>query len=196
MLSAVLGVVILSVRPSVRPSVRHTRALWLIQRTYRRYFIPRERAILVKRDFFVQLCSSWQDFNWLKGSRGLSAAAELLYVCTTRCCADIRQSSDRFTAKCTAPSLSFSRIVFIRNANRKSFAMYKTSTLPITLSNQRISFQSQAARPWPIPRNTLRIACHVRSYWWIVTVCLITSYYFAQLLTQYIICTYVHALHC
>jgi len=24
------------------------------------------------------LCSSWQDFNWLKGSRGLSAAAELL----------------------------------------------------------------------------------------------------------------------
>jgi len=30
--------------------------------------------------FFVQLCSSWQDFNWLKGSCGLSAAAELL-VC-------------------------------------------------------------------------------------------------------------------
>ena len=38
MLSAVLGVVILSVRPSVRLSVRHTRALWLIQRTYRQYF--------------------------------------------------------------------------------------------------------------------------------------------------------------
>ena len=36
--SAVLGVVILSVCPSVRLSVRHTRALWLIQRTYRRYF--------------------------------------------------------------------------------------------------------------------------------------------------------------
>jgi len=36
--SAVLGVVILSVRPSVRPTVCHTRALWLIQRTYRRYF--------------------------------------------------------------------------------------------------------------------------------------------------------------
>jgi len=32
--SAVLGVVILF----VRLSVRHTRALWLIQRTYRRYF--------------------------------------------------------------------------------------------------------------------------------------------------------------
>ena len=31
--------------------------------------------------FFVQLCSSWQDFNWLKGSRGLSAAAELLVHC-------------------------------------------------------------------------------------------------------------------
>ena len=28
--------------------------------------------------FFVQLCSSWHDFNWLKGSHGLSAAAELL----------------------------------------------------------------------------------------------------------------------
>ena len=37
--SAVLGVVI--------PSVRHTRALWLIQRTYRRYFIPHERAIIL-----------------------------------------------------------------------------------------------------------------------------------------------------
>ena len=28
--------------------------------------------------FFEQLCSSCQDFNWLKGSSGLSAAAELL----------------------------------------------------------------------------------------------------------------------
>ena len=45
--SAVLGVVILSDRPSVCPSVGHTRALWLIQRTYRRYFIPHERAILL-----------------------------------------------------------------------------------------------------------------------------------------------------
>jgi len=34
----VLGVVILSVCPSVCPSVCHTRALWLIQRTYRRHF--------------------------------------------------------------------------------------------------------------------------------------------------------------
>jgi len=41
--SAVLGVVILS----VRPSVCHTRALWLIQRTYRRYFITHERTVLL-----------------------------------------------------------------------------------------------------------------------------------------------------
>jgi len=27
------------------------------------------------------LCSSWQDFNWLEGSRGLSATAELLVLC-------------------------------------------------------------------------------------------------------------------
>jgi len=27
--------------------------------------------------FFVQLCSSWQDFNWLKASHGPSAIAEL-----------------------------------------------------------------------------------------------------------------------
>jgi len=36
--SAVLGVVILSICPSVRLSVCHMHALWLIQRTYRRYF--------------------------------------------------------------------------------------------------------------------------------------------------------------
>jgi len=36
--SAVLGVVILSVCVSVRPSVCHTRASWLIQRTYLWYF--------------------------------------------------------------------------------------------------------------------------------------------------------------
>jgi len=38
MLSAFLGVVILSVCLSVCLSVWHTRALWLIQRTYRRHF--------------------------------------------------------------------------------------------------------------------------------------------------------------
>ena len=36
--SAVLGIVILSVRPSIRPSVRHTRALWRKYRTYYWYF--------------------------------------------------------------------------------------------------------------------------------------------------------------
>ena len=74
--SAVLGVVILS--------VCHTRALWLIQRTYRRYFDTTWKGNPSSQMwFFVQLCSSWQDFDWLKGSRGLSAAAELLvqYSC-------------------------------------------------------------------------------------------------------------------
>ena len=75
--SAVLGVVILSVRPSVHLSVCHMRALWLIQRTYRGdIFIPQERAIILVK--FVQLCSSWRHFNWFKASRGPSAIAELL----------------------------------------------------------------------------------------------------------------------
>ena len=30
--------------------------------------------------FFVQLCSSWQDFNWLKASRSPSVIAELLVL--------------------------------------------------------------------------------------------------------------------
>ena len=69
--SAVLGAVILS--------VCYTRALWLIQRTYRQYFYTTWKSNPSSQMwFFVQLCSSWQDFNWLKGSRGLSAATELL----------------------------------------------------------------------------------------------------------------------
>jgi len=77
--SAVLGVVILSDCPSVRLSVCHTRALWLIQRTYGRYFyITRKGNPSSQMWFFVQLCSSWQDVNWLKASRGPSAIAELL----------------------------------------------------------------------------------------------------------------------
>jgi len=48
--SAVLGVVILSVCPSVCLSVCHARALWLIQRTYRRYFYTTWSGI-VKCDF-------------------------------------------------------------------------------------------------------------------------------------------------
>ena len=69
--STVFGVVILS--------VCHTRVLWLIQRTYRRYLYTTWKGNPSSQMwFFIQLCSSWQDFNWLKGSRGLSAAAELL----------------------------------------------------------------------------------------------------------------------
>ena len=60
------------------------RALWLIQRTYRRYFYTTWKGNLSSQMwFFVQLYSSWQDFNWLKGSCGLSAAAELLVIYAT-----------------------------------------------------------------------------------------------------------------
>jgi len=58
--SAVLGVVILSVCPSVRLS----HACFVANQMW----------------FFLQLCSSWQDFNWLKASRGPSAIAELLVI--------------------------------------------------------------------------------------------------------------------
>jgi len=68
---AVLGVVILS--------VCHTHALWLIQRTYWRYFYTTWKGNPSSQMwFFIQLCSSWQDFNWLKASRGHCAIAELL----------------------------------------------------------------------------------------------------------------------
>jgi len=79
--SAVLGVVILSVCLSVRLSICHTRALWLIQRTYRRYFYTTWKGSPSSQMwFFVQLCSSWQDFNRLKASRGPSAIVELLVI--------------------------------------------------------------------------------------------------------------------
>ena len=79
--SAVLVVVILSVCPSVRLSVRHTRALWLIHRTYRRYFHTTWKGHASSQMwFFVQLCSGWQDLNWLKASRAPSAIAELLVM--------------------------------------------------------------------------------------------------------------------
>jgi len=48
--STVLGVVILS--------VCHTRALGLIERTYRRYFIPHERAILLVKCDFSYSCAA------------------------------------------------------------------------------------------------------------------------------------------
>ena len=77
--SAVLGVVILSVCPSVRLSVCHTRAFSLIQRIYRRYFYTTWKGNPSSQMwFFVQFCSNWQDFNWLKVLRGSSAIAELL----------------------------------------------------------------------------------------------------------------------
>ena len=64
---------------SVRLSVYHTRALWLIQRVYRRYFYTTWKGNPSSQMwFFVQLRSSWQNFNWRKASRGPSAIAELL----------------------------------------------------------------------------------------------------------------------
>jgi len=78
-----------SVRLSVRPSVRLSHV----------YFVTNPKnlpAIFLyhmkgnpssQMWFFVQLCRSWQDFNWLKASRGPSAIAELL----------VRFSPDRAT---------------------------------------------------------------------------------------------------
>jgi len=61
--SAVLGVIILS--------VCHKSALWLNQRTYRRYFYTTWKDNPCSQMWFiVQLCCSWHDFNWLKVSRG------------------------------------------------------------------------------------------------------------------------------
>ena len=73
--SMVLGVIILS----VCLSICHMRALWLIQRTYQQYFCTTWKGNPSSQMwFFVQLCSSWQDFNWLKALRSPSAIAELL----------------------------------------------------------------------------------------------------------------------
>jgi len=80
--SAVLGVVILS----VRLSVCHTRALWLIQRTYWQYFYTTWKGNPSSQMwFFVQLCSNCQDFNWLKASRTPSVIAELLVSAALFC---------------------------------------------------------------------------------------------------------------
>jgi len=56
--SAVLGVVILSVCLSICLSVCHMRALWLIQRTYRRYFYTTWRAILLVKCDFSYSCAA------------------------------------------------------------------------------------------------------------------------------------------
>jgi len=80
---AVLGVVILSVRPSVRLS--HACFVTNPKNLYRRYFYTTWKGNPASQVwFFVQLCSSWQDFNWLKASRGPSAIAELLVLHTLR----------------------------------------------------------------------------------------------------------------
>jgi len=72
--SAVLGVIILSVW-------RHPCAFRLIQRTYRWYFHTAWKGNSSSQMwFFVQLCSSWQDFNWLKGSRGLCSSWATCYI--------------------------------------------------------------------------------------------------------------------
>jgi len=68
--------------------------------------------------FFVQLCSNWQDNNWLKASRGPSAIAELLVsirnsknICMKRqqpkWFSDTVQSSIRWSIVCSLQSLSF-----------------------------------------------------------------------------------------
>ena len=89
--NAVLGVVILS--------VYHTCALWLIQRTYRRYFYTTWTGNPSSQMwFFIQLCSSWQDFNWLKTSRGPSALAELLVI--ARNCDHAAKQGVRFSLQC------------------------------------------------------------------------------------------------
>jgi len=58
-------------------SVRHMRALWLIQKPTGDFYTTWKSNPSSQMWFFVQLCSTWQDFNWLKPSRGHSATAEL-----------------------------------------------------------------------------------------------------------------------
>jgi len=58
--STVLGVVILS----VRLSICHTCALWLIQRTYRRYFIAHERANFAALNRGRHVCSAGRPSRW------------------------------------------------------------------------------------------------------------------------------------
>jgi len=71
--SAALVVVILSVCPSVRLSVCHTRAFWLIQRTYRRFFCTTRKGNPSSQIwFFVQFCSSWQKISTDLRARAVS----------------------------------------------------------------------------------------------------------------------------
>jgi len=73
--SAVLGVVILSVCPSVCPS--HARFVTNPKNLPAIFYTTWKGSPSSQMWFFVQLCSSWQDLNWLKASRGPSAIAEL-----------------------------------------------------------------------------------------------------------------------
>jgi len=87
--SVVLGIVILSVRPSVWLS--HACFLTNPKNLLAIFFYTTWKGNPSSQMwFFVQLCSSWQDLNWLKGSRGLSAAAELLVWFWCQCWDDLQ----------------------------------------------------------------------------------------------------------
>jgi len=75
--SVVLGVLILS--------VCHTRALRLIQRTYRQYFYTTWKGNPCSQMwYFIQLCSSWQDFNWQGVARSLCDSWATCMLCLKR----------------------------------------------------------------------------------------------------------------
>jgi len=68
------------IRLSVRPSVRLSHACFVTnpKNLPAIFYTTRKGNPSSQMWFFVQLCSSWHDFNWLKASRGSSAIAELL----------------------------------------------------------------------------------------------------------------------
>ena len=101
--------------------------------------------------FFVQLCSSWLDFNWLKGSCGLSAAAELL-VSTTTCnlqlaasvsdvvrCSELLCDGELLLARllCTLPFLRAGTLAFLPALQRDfcDIAGLKLSSTCWSMSN-------------------------------------------------------------
>lgn len=69
--------------------------------------------------FFVQLCSSWQGFNWLRASRGPSATAELLVK--TR---DIISLKFRFQLLFSSGQLNY-HFFSISDFNGKIFLKFK-----------------------------------------------------------------------
>jgi len=70
--SAVMGVLILSVRLSHACFVTNPKNLPAV------FYTTWKGNAFSQMWFFVQLCSIWQDFSWLKASRSPSAIAELL----------------------------------------------------------------------------------------------------------------------